>query len=225
MRFQVDPGSNISCIGQGLAEKLNIVKTQASEPLKLQVATGTTVETVGERLITCTLERLSGIKFRTKLYILPGNLDVILLGEPFLIAEEVQLDYREGTLRIADRVIFLDSVVQEFSESPDSTLISKALTVQIKSSLNSAERNLLERCANQTPVLGTFRNYKMSIKLSDHRIIKKQPFTVPFKAQEALKEEIKRGQELGIIVESNSPYACPAFPIIKENGNIRLVID
>lgn len=141
---------------------------------------------------------------------------MILLGEPFLIAEEVQLDYREGTLRIADRFIYLDALAKEFSESPDATLISKALTVKSKSGLSEAERKLLEKFGNQNPELGTISNYSMAIKLTDHRAIKRQPFSVPFKAQDALKQEINRLLRLGIIKESNSQYACPAFPIIKK---------
>jgi hypothetical protein len=42
---------------------------------------------------------------------------------------------------------------------------------------------------------------------------------------QATKEEITRLKGLGIIRDSNSVYASPAFPIKKKNGEIRLVVD
>lgn len=65
----------------------------------------------------------------------------------------------------------------------------------------------------------------MRIKLTDPRVFKKQPFTVPFKAQDALKNEIDRLKGLGLITESKGLYACPAFAIMKKSGKIRLIVD
>lgn len=65
----------------------------------------------------------------------------------------------------------------------------------------------------------------MKIELQNEDPIHKYPFKIPFKLQEPLKEELKRLLDLGIIKESTSPYAFSAFPILKKNNNIRLIID
>lgn len=39
------------------------------------------------------------------------------------------------------------------------------------------------------------------------------------------KKEVERLQSLNVIRRSNSNYGSPAFPILKKNGNVRLVID
>lgn len=120
-------------------------------------------------------------------------MDVVLLGEPFLIAEEAQIDYKEATVRIANRIIFLDPISHEFNQGPDAELMAKIFCAKKQvPGLFPNERIIIEKFNSTNPELGTIPNHKMSIELTEHTPIHRYPFPIPFKVQESVKEEINR---------------------------------
>lgn len=50
----------------------------------------------------------------------------MLLGVAFLILEEVKIDYKLATVRIANHYIFLDSRYNDWKQTPDNDIIYKA---------------------------------------------------------------------------------------------------
>lgn len=48
---------------------------------------------------------------------------------------------------------------------------------------------------------------------------------MPQTLQAPLNDELKRLLRLKIIRQSTSAFASPAFPLLKKNGNVRLVVD
>lgn len=52
-----------------------------------------------------------------------------------------------------------------------------------------------------------------------------KPFQTPLKLKTKLQLEIRRLLDNNIIKPSNSYFASPAFPILKPNGEVRLVVD
>lgn len=114
-----------------------------SPRLKVQIATGRSEETKGQATIDFTICKIPGIVFSETFYILAGDLEVILLGEPFLISEEAKIDYRETTLRIAGRFLYLDRDGNEFNQTPDAMLMSKALHLAKQTTLASEEKEVL----------------------------------------------------------------------------------
>ncbi|KAI4292771.1 hypothetical protein PAPHI01_2045 [Pancytospora philotis] len=229
IRFQLDPGAVISCLSHETADKLGLPIIPNDKPLSVQTADGTMIETEGTACLTFTLDRIPGMTFKEKAAVLPGSLSHILLGEPFLISEGVQLDYREATVRIADRILFLDPQTTDFNASPDGQLMARVYNVQAFSSpqsdLTHEQKEMLRAYAEHNPELGAIPNQLMRIELTSDCPFRRLPYSVPIRLQERLKEEIDRLLRLHIITPSVSPYACPAFPILKRNGDIRLIVD
>ena len=64
-----------------------------------------------------------------------------------------------------------------------------------------------------------------TILLHDPTPIQRKGYTVPLKIIEDTRKEIDKLKKLGIIRNSKSNFCSPAFPILKKNGNIRLVVD
>lgn len=171
--------------------------------------------------------KIQGITLKTDVYIIPGNLDRVLLGLPFLIYEDARIEFKEASLRIGDRTIFLDNAIAEYIESPDAEIMQRAMCTRPQRSDEAEEScaRLIEEYQKQNPTLGAVSNYEMEIKITDDSPIHRKPFTVPHKLRTALENEIYRLKELKIIRESSSRYACPAFVIVKKNGDMRLVVD
>ena len=68
-------------------------------------------------------------------------------------------------------------------------------------------------------------NAKHKIILNDKRPVVCKPFRIPEVLKEKVQSEIKRLLDEGIIRRSSSSYTSPAFPVIKRDQSIRLVID
>lgn len=111
---QIDPGASISCISEEKINELGLSQSIEKEFLKIRVATGQEIHSLGSVMFKFMIDKIPGIEFKTKMHVIPGNLKFLLLGQHFLISEEAQLDYREATLRIANRYLTLDDLVSEF---------------------------------------------------------------------------------------------------------------
>lgn len=138
----------------------------ATPKLNVETVSDTIEETNDDVAIEFTLTSVPGIKFNKIFHIISDDLDVILLGELFLISEEAQIDYREATLRIANKLLYLDQLNNSFAESPDASFIKKTQHLSAKEQLTSKERDLLSGFAVQNHALDTILNYKMLIELT-----------------------------------------------------------
>ncbi|KAG0442327.1 hypothetical protein DMUE_0359 [Dictyocoela muelleri] len=74
---------------------------------------------------------------------------------------------------------------------------------------------------NKNCLLGKIPDCYFRIALKDPKIIKKMLYPIPYKYF----YDVKNLLDQGIISHSKSDYPSPAFPIIKRNGDIRLVLD
>ena len=66
---------------------------------------------------------------------------------------------------------------------------------------------------------------KHEIKITSQQPIKLAPYSELLHRRDAVKREIEDLLELGIIEESNSPYAAPIVLVKKGSGDIRLCVD
>lgn len=150
----------------------------------------------------------------------------MLLGTTFLINQEVQIDYREGSVRINGFYIFLDEDIKCWNQSPDAQLSSKALIInKSEETIKAKEIKMFQEFAKLNPLLGTIPDQYMKIDLVDKTPIRKLPYPIPIQLLEPFKKEINRLLSLGIIQKSTSPYGASAFAILKRNSDIRLVVD
>lgn len=84
---------------------------------------------------------------------------------------------------------------------------------------------LVREFAKHNPILGTIPGNELSIDLTDTKPVRQLPIPIPTKLYQRTKAEIQRLENLGIIRKNHSEYACTAFPILKRNGDIRLIVD
>ncbi|MEG0619337.1 MAG: reverse transcriptase domain-containing protein [Bacilli bacterium] len=226
-KFLIDPGATRSFISKELMKDLNIKTTNLLSSEMTQIATGQIIPITKQTKINFELEKIPGKTFDQTFYIIEGDLAVILLGEPFLITEEVNIDYKYDTIRISDKEIILDKEYENFSKSPDRDIINNAMNINTKNDENIMDKinNLINSYKKTNGIIGRIPNKLMEIKLTKETLISKKPYSIPNKLIEPLKLEISRLKKLDIIQDSTSTYASPGFPILKRNGNIRLVVD
>lgn len=54
----------------------------------------------------------------------------MLLGETFLIHNEEIINYKNGTIRINDKTLYLTEVIEEWYDNPDARLVEKAFFIK-----------------------------------------------------------------------------------------------
>ena len=63
------------------------------------------------------------------------------------------------------------------------------------------------------------------IELTDNNPVRSRPYPLPYAMRENLKKEIEDMLSLGIIRESNSPFASPIVIVKKKDGSDRICVD
>ena len=76
-----------------------------------------------------------------------------------------------------------------------------------------------------TDVPGRTGVCKLEIKTGDAQPIASCPHRVPDRLKESVRMEVAKLIEMGVVVESTSPWASPIVPVIKDDGSMRLCID
>ena len=76
-----------------------------------------------------------------------------------------------------------------------------------------------------TDVPGRTGVCQLEIKTGDAQPIASSPHRVPDRLKEGVRMEVAKLVEMGVVVESTSPWASPIVPVAKEDGTIRLCVD
>lgn len=66
---------------------------------------------------------------------------------------------------------------------------------------------------------------KHYFKLTDSKPLFAKPYRIPESMSSEIDKEIKDLLQRGLICPSKSRYASPAFPLMKKNGSVRLIVD
>ena len=76
-----------------------------------------------------------------------------------------------------------------------------------------------------TEVPGRTQLAEFQVSLVDERPVRTKPYPLPHAKQEAVKEELREMQELGVIEPAQSPYAFPVVLVQKKDGSNRFCVD
>ena len=76
-----------------------------------------------------------------------------------------------------------------------------------------------------TDIPGSTNIIQHRIHLTSDEPIRSKPYPVPYSVRESLKEDIQSMLRMGVIRESNSPYASPLVIVRKKDGSNRICID
>lgn len=150
---------------------------------------------------------------------LPG-----ILGMNFLLENDVCIDLASG-------INTLDNKSYEFKikksiDQLDSDLIKRTrINLNISTSHRIQVRELIKEYKLKALEGCEIKEIEHSINITDQKIINLAPYRILHNLYKLVKEEIQYLKSCKIIRESTSKYSFPAFPILKQNGRIRLVVD
>lgn len=92
-KFLIDPGATRSIFLNKLCQKLDLNIQALNKKFQTQIASGELTEITSYIDLGLDLDKIPCTNFKTECYVLDGELDLILLGETFLIQQEVEIDY------------------------------------------------------------------------------------------------------------------------------------
>ena len=86
--------------------------------------------------------------------------------------------------------------------------------------------NLAQEFSNLfTDAPGTTNLVQHHINLTSSEPVRSKPYPVPYSMRESLKKDIDDMMKMGVIRESNSPYASPVVVVKKKDGSNRVCVD
>ncbi|KAF9762926.1 Retrovirus-related Pol polyprotein from transposon [Nosema granulosis] len=211
--FVIDTGAQENYV----SDKNPLLATSEVQTTKKMVELANGDKTSITKKITLKFRMDSSYKtFEEEFYILPSLPYQGVLGFKFLQKHNCNINCGDHLL------LFPDQVNSARNYNPDQILRNKTDLIY---SLSTRLTSQLRDFKGKNPVLGHIRGHTMSIPLTTKIPIHKKPYPISLAQQAPVKEEIQRLLDLDIIRKSSSPYASPAFPVGKKNGQIRLVID
>ena len=108
------------------------------------------------------------------------------------------------------------------TEFPSDVTLNPELTSEQRSNLNS----LLEKYSDiVTDVPLKTNAMTCEIRLTTEDPVRCKPYPVPYARREAIKQEVNKMLELGVIERSNSPYAAPVVMVPKKDNTVRFCVD
>lgn len=146
---------------------------------------------------------------------------------PFLRENEAVINLKNSHLILDGHWISCETKAQkEFRKGPDGWIVKRNHYNNITRKKDKKEfEKLVNKYKSNNSKMGNMRCSPMEIKLKQIPSKNQRPYPLPIKPKEPVKREISRFPEQGIIRKSTANFASPCFPIIKKNGQIRLVVD
>lgn len=112
-----------------------------------------------------------------------------------------------------------------WKESPDADLIEQLQIIRPRDAQNRLLKEL-HKVHRVTERLGKIPKIEMLIELENDNPIISKRYPIPEKINQQVHAEIQRLLTTGIVRKAREfRYGSPAFPILKKNGDIRLVVD
>lgn len=187
----LDPGATKSFISKRLSEKLALVVHECKEPWKVQSATGVMVNITSYSDSLIKLTKMPDCEFKERLFILPGDLEEVLLGETFLTKNQVVIDHKNGAISMHSYTIFMNERIEEWEEDPDKKILEKAFV------LSRHETSEIKEPCKKTIVavkndFSCIKGMEMNIRLSSVPLTRAAPIPIPIRMLEATKNEIRR---------------------------------
>ncbi len=230
----IDTGAGNTYIAKDLITKLDLTPFYTNP---------TTFETADARNITIdkkvSLEfkfnNIGDITYKIVPYVLETTGADLILGSTFLIDNEVVIDYKNKVLVVDNYYIDMPSI-EEPVDNFDKKLMDKTKLYSLQETsdrtcfhLNSLIpeklKIFLRESLKNNRILGTIPNYEYQIEVDGVHTHSANPYRVPILLRDKVNNEIQKLLDLKIISKSNSNFISPAFPILKKNGEIRLVVD
>lgn len=212
-KMLVDSGSTDTLISRSLFEKLNLPLEKIPE-WKAETANSKIINSSEGTCFDFYIEGNTTVKYNCRAKIVKGLNTNFIIGADFLTQNQALLDYKNRTISLSNYTYQNSSEITELSSKVNTTL---KLKNDLEKVVHTFKRN--------NPQLETIPNVSHRIPLSNNNPIKLKPYRIPYALYEKTNEELSRLLKLKVIQPSTSLYASPAYPLLKNNGKIRLVND
>ena len=221
----VDTGALGNFVSNELVQKSGL-EIQKIEPKKIELADSSVVEVSQMADISLKLNQIPGNTYKLSAKILPSTPYSIILGSDFLLAHGCQIDYVEGKLKLDEQEIeFISPNIKAWNENPDRNIVDKLCHTNPLVENKRGIIELINQAKQNNPELGKMPVTPHEIHLSRSPKLQARSYPLPLKLKEPVQKEIQRLLELNVIRISNSTTVSPAFPVLKKDGSIRLVVD
>ena len=217
----LDTGSQMNYISNSLVSDLNL-RTSAIPTITAELANGSKQDISQKTEISLTLDELPHTTFALQARILENAAYPIILGLHFIEENKVVIDYEKTRLKIAGFEIEMD-FDEAWKVNPDSKIVEKVNLTDCQS--RSSIEDIVKQAQKENPEIGQIDTFEHSIILRQICPINCRSYPIPFKLQPAVSTELVRLQKNNIIGPSSSNFVSPAFPVLKRDGSIRLVVD
>ncbi|KAG0419483.1 Retrovirus-related Pol polyprotein from transposon 17.6 [Dictyocoela roeselum] len=222
IRCVLDTGSTYSYISQEFVKEQNLEESETNE-IEAELVNGFKIKTKKKTRQNIVLENDNSNIYKADMNIIESKDKFLILGMDFLIPNKVKIDFGEGTLIIGDVSLEIPNLhktssIDKMLEDNNTILQSIAHSVPLEvTTLIKDNLDILN--------VGLIKHGKHKIELKGNKIVYKKPYRIPYKLKEKVSLEIKELEKNEIIRRSNSKFSSPSFPILKKNGDIRLVVD
>ena len=173
---------------------------------------------------------------------IPGKIEKLeeSWAGPYLVVEKLnRVDYRieisKGRLRVVHinnvkkfqerelSILRLTVVAEDFSED-------EAVGIKVTGDCVDFNVSVVEQLEQEFPEVfselpGKSEVGQLVIQSTEPYPLASAPYRVPDKLKEEVRLEIQKLVELGVVVQSTSPWASPIIPVPKPDGTLRLCVD
>ncbi len=227
----LDTGAENNFVSQTVINKIN-AQTYTGIQIKAETADGriSVLDKISQLEIK--IKGLEQITFKIQAYVLPDSSTDLIIGHKFLVENDTIINYKQKIIQIND--LSLEMTTKPFSspkDDPDKLILQKSQLCTLQSHLligkdsPASLTDFLYAAALNNPTLGLIPNVFHKINILQNTTQQCPQYKIPVAIEGKTKEELKRLISLKIIRKSTSSFTSPAFPILKRNGNIRLVVD
>ncbi|KAF9760630.1 Transposon Tf2-9 polyprotein [Nosema granulosis] len=219
----IDTGSNRNYISEKLAEELGL-KLQEDKEITTIYGNSTESSTRQSVIIKCELDSVQEA-FTVKFYVLKLLHVSIILGNEFLLNNDVVINLKRGFMNIRESTVSFNYYEKE--ECDLDTIFYDRVCLGLAKELSEENKIMLANYARKNC---KFENIKMpSVQFKTieepYKHIHPKYYSVPEKILPQARDELHRLINEGIIEKSCENFSSPSFIISKKDGSARLVVD
>ncbi len=253
VKVLLDSGTGYNFIRKSIAECLNL-EIITTKPMKLEMFDRHSIMVNTKISTLLCLVNFPNMEFKVSFYLVEDIGIDIVLGTQFFIEQELIMDFKNKLITINNLSVEIPMTTDCISANdPDLKIIEKSkIYVSVEShhkqDFNNEESNEMNNQKISSPVLtnedipddiksyiqekiinnpklGHIPYIKHKIDLNEKPVNSAKFYRVPLNLQIPVEDLLHHLKDLGIIEPSYSTFTSPAFPILKANGEVRLVVD
>ncbi len=217
-KLLMDTGSQHTIISRSLLINRKIQTIPLKKPISIVTANNSETLITERANVLIDLDKIPSCSFKASALVIPKGPNYLILGMDFLVNQRAIINLETFSLSIDGHSL---KIIEEEDLNPYTLLINK-------SSCNTVQylkTKISDQIINKNEMIGKMRIPPAKIRLHNPTPISSPSYSIPHKYKHQIKEEIERLLRMNLIRLSRSEFCSPAFPVVKRNGSIRLVVD